>query len=576
MTPRSCRYEPCSGKSGLAISQSLPISSVKGCQVPFFGSTNFILKTLYLQAFFLILSVGGLCAMDVEEFQKPEVQSLAVLKYDADGVELRYPGSLFYDEGRDEILVVDSGKDQLVVYTPDFFPKLNVGKGRGLQKIHSCYVSQGQTYVLLGDAGSRKGGIIKQLNEAFLPVREIRFSGFTGAETFVPREMTLGQNGRFYIAGLDSPGLVVLESSGGFSHIIQPLEEVLGVKEKAKINSVVSDKAGRLYLLSEEMGKVYVYDQNENFLFQFGQKGGVQGKLSRPRGVAIDERNNRIYIVDFMRHAVSIYSLEGEFLSEFGGMGGERGWLYFPSDVTLDRLGRLWIADTFNQRVQVFEFGTTHSNKSTSHEDRNDQPSTPKAAAELPKISSEQVAEEKTASVESTELRDRTLRNVVKVWLDAWKNQDVKSYMSFYSKDFDGALYFSHYRESFFSKEALRGQEHRDSVRTVWEDFRRKRLTEPSHIDVSMEGVQIKPLRGEGEVLVTFHQVYRSDLFEDEGFKSLILRKEPQGWAIVEEHFSTIAACCLSGGCLAAPNVVNPAGEQDLPRMTYDSMYKSG
>jgi DNA-binding beta-propeller fold protein YncE len=105
--------------------------------------------------------------------------------------------------------------------------------------------------------------------------------------------------------------------------------------------------------LSEDKGRVFVYDENEKFLLKFGQKGGGSGKLSRPRGVAVDDKNGRVYVIDYMRHTANAYGLEGEFLFEFGGKGWSEGWFLFPSDISVDTFGNVLVADTFNHRVQV-------------------------------------------------------------------------------------------------------------------------------------------------------------------------------------------------------------------------------
>jgi DNA-binding beta-propeller fold protein YncE len=133
--------------------------------------------------------------------------------------------------------------------------------------------------------------------------------------------------------------------------IISPEEE----GKKAKLTSVTLDKAGRIYLLSEEEGRVYVYDENRNFLFKFGEKGGSSGKLSRPKAIGIDNRNGRMYVVDYMRHTINVYDKDGKYLFEFGGLGWGEGWFQFPIDLTVDPTGRILIADLFNHRIQVFQ-----------------------------------------------------------------------------------------------------------------------------------------------------------------------------------------------------------------------------
>ncbi|MDP2766476.1 MAG: hypothetical protein Q8O41_03360, partial [Candidatus Methanoperedens sp.] len=91
------------------------------------------------------------------------------------------------------------------------------------------------------------------------------------------------------------------------------------------------------------------------FLFKFGEKGGSTGKLSRPQAVGIDNRNGRMYVVDYMRHTISAYDRDGKYLFEFGGLGWGEGWFQYPKDISVDLIGKVLIADTFNNRVEVFK-----------------------------------------------------------------------------------------------------------------------------------------------------------------------------------------------------------------------------
>lgn len=122
-----------------------------------------------------------------------------------------------------------------------------------------------------------------------------------------------------------------------------------------KVAKVVIDSDDRLYLVSAETGKIYVYDASETFLFSFGTKGGTPGKLSQPRGVVVDRQREVFYVADYMRHVILAYDFTGKFLFEVGGFGPGPGWFNFPADIAIDRRGRLIVADLFNRRVQILE-----------------------------------------------------------------------------------------------------------------------------------------------------------------------------------------------------------------------------
>jgi len=97
-----------------------------------------------------------------------------------------------------------------------------------------------------------------------------------------------------------------------------------------------------------------VYNSERKPIFAFGEKGGSSGKLSRPRGIAIDESGGRMYIVDYMRHTITVYDRKGKYLFEFGGLGFDPGWFWFPNYISVDKRGRVYVADYFNHRIQVF------------------------------------------------------------------------------------------------------------------------------------------------------------------------------------------------------------------------------
>lgn len=297
---------------------------------------------------------------------KPEFafNVVAVLSTDDRGENLRMPSALFFDRQADELYLLNGGDGRLVVYGPDYFPQESLGPGRGLDSPVSGAVDDKGNLYIPQAGNSTKPPRLTLLNSAFLPVQEVNLSGIPEIGNFSPQEIALAQGGKMYVVGLESKRVLVLGADGVFSHWLEVAVDKNGdyrpsvqgaPPQTTVIKNVVVDSLGNLFFLSEETSKIYVFDAQEHFLFAFGAKGGAEGKMSRPRSLAIDEVKRCIYVVDYMRHTVLIFDYSGAFRFEFGGLGWGPGWFNYPVDIVLGRQGQVVVADFFNQRAQVFE-----------------------------------------------------------------------------------------------------------------------------------------------------------------------------------------------------------------------------
>ncbi len=285
------------------------------------------------------------------------LRCVQVLSRDECGERLNYPAALWYDKYNEEVYVSCSGERQLVVFSEDFYPLVSAGRGRGVRVARSCSSDQETIFIcskiMTGDEESPETGALLTLNRALLPTGIIEFQNLPGKDNFFPvRARPVGQ--RIFMVGGDRDGLIVIDRQGRYIEKISPVLKVLGIPEKATLTAFTFDRQNRLYLLSEDLGTIFVFSPTGEFLFRFGEKGGASGKLSRPRGLAVQDDLQLVFVVDYMRHAVNVYNFQGDYLFEIGGQGNRRGWFSFPSDVCIDGRGRLWVADTFNQRIQVF------------------------------------------------------------------------------------------------------------------------------------------------------------------------------------------------------------------------------
>lgn len=291
----------------------------------------------------------------ISEPVKVTVKLQSTLKVDPNETLLVYPTALYFDEQTEEMYVTDSGNGQFVIYNNNGYPTNNLGYGRGLVRISTISRIDDLLYVCCTNDQEHPTGVIKVLNQAFFTEREIVLSETNkNLPTFMAKKIITGITNRRYVLQNSQGFVSVFDKNWVFIEKIVPREKRLGILEPATIDAMTIDKIGNLYLLSEERGRIFVYNSKEEFLYSFGEKGGDVGKLARPRAIAIDSKNKRIYVCDYLRHAILVYNTEGNYLFEIGSKGNRPGDLLYPGGVAVDHAGRLFVADTFNHRVQIF------------------------------------------------------------------------------------------------------------------------------------------------------------------------------------------------------------------------------
>ena len=93
-----------------------------------------------------------------------------------------------------------------------------------------------------------------------------------------------------------------------------------------------------------------LYDPTKNDPF------GIWG----PRGIAIDVQG-RVYVADTGNKRIVVYDADGNFVNQIGSEGLSIGQFEEPVGLAFDPRGYLYVVDTWNQRVQVFAPGEDSS-----------------------------------------------------------------------------------------------------------------------------------------------------------------------------------------------------------------------
>lgn len=112
---------------------------------------------------------------------------------------------------------------------------------------------------------------------------------------------------------------------------------------------LASDSEGAFYLTDSVSGMLFRYDPQKKELSQFGT-----AKLVRPTGIAFNAQNWLLYVSDTAVHQIVAIGLDGLERFRFGYRGDGLGGLNYPTDLWVDRVGKVFVTDSLNARVQIF------------------------------------------------------------------------------------------------------------------------------------------------------------------------------------------------------------------------------
>ncbi len=115
-----------------------------------------------------------------------------------------------------------------------------------------------------------------------------------------------------------------------------------------------------LYVADPELDQVLVYDADppHKLLRKLGTPGKAHtlttpGDFSKPTNVAVD-KEGLVYVSDTLNDRIEIFDADGNFVRTFGKPGDGPGYFARPKGIAIDGDGHVWVADGVQERVQVF------------------------------------------------------------------------------------------------------------------------------------------------------------------------------------------------------------------------------
>ena len=114
-----------------------------------------------------------------------------------------------------------------------------------------------------------------------------------------------------------------------------------------------------LYVSDISLDQILVYDADTLKLKRKMGTGGknheltTPGDFAKPTGVAVDKEGN-LYVADTLNNRIEVFDADGTFIRTWGKAGDGPGYFSRPKGVAIDSDGHVWVADGMQDRVQVF------------------------------------------------------------------------------------------------------------------------------------------------------------------------------------------------------------------------------
>lgn len=167
----------------------------------------------------------------------------------------------------------------------------------------------------------------------------------------------------FGLAMDDNDNLFV--SDGQYRHVLvfnakHELEAGFGEDVMKDPNGMAIDAENRfLYVADTGLDQILVYDADTyKLLRRLGTTGKEHtltdpGNFSKPTNVALDKDGN-LYVSDTWNDRVEVFDADGNFIRTWGKNGDGPGDFARPKGIAIDCDGHVWVADAMLNRLQVF------------------------------------------------------------------------------------------------------------------------------------------------------------------------------------------------------------------------------
>ena len=123
--------------------------------------------------------------------------------------------------------------------------------------------------------------------------------------------------------------------------------------------SIARDTLGNFFVVDEGNQRVQIFDDSGEFQSKFGSSNSADDNyLGSSKGIVIQDGTRDVFISDIEEDSISVFNSAGSFKFKFDSFNGNDNFKN-PTNMIIDNSNKmLYVSDSGNDRITVFELGT--------------------------------------------------------------------------------------------------------------------------------------------------------------------------------------------------------------------------
>ncbi len=167
-----------------------------------------------------------------------------------------------------------------------------------------------------------------------------------------PLGIDISPKGRVFVADSGNHRIQVFDLKGRFLYMFSTVT-LTDREDSDPVDVVISPINNYVYVSDNDNHTIKVFNRKGILQFQWGEFGEEYGYFRYP-GIMTINKYNEIFVVDVLNTRVQKFDPFGKFISDIGTWGVTQGKLFRPKGVAIDSEQRIFISDSYMGVIQVF------------------------------------------------------------------------------------------------------------------------------------------------------------------------------------------------------------------------------